>query len=105
MLVEYSFQNSAVLLGADLLDHVEDLADELLLDDLEELVLLEVLAGDVQRQIVRVHDSVHEAQVLGHHVLEVVGDEDATDEELDVLHLLAVVGEHVVGALLGHVEE
>ena len=36
------------------------LSDEFLLDDLEELVLLEILARDVQGKVIRVNDSADE---------------------------------------------
>ena len=44
-----------VLVSVDLLDHVERLANELLLDDLEQLVLLESLTRHVQRQIIGIN--------------------------------------------------
>ena len=71
-----------VVFLADFLDHVEGLADKFLLDDLEQLVLLEGLAGDVQGKIIRVHDSADERQVLRHHVLKVISDEHAAHKHL-----------------------
>ena len=94
-----------VVLVTQLLQHVDDLADQLLLDDLEELVLLQVLSADVQGQIVRVDDTADEAQVAGDHVLEVVGDEDAAHVQPDVLSLGAVVPQHVRGRHTRHVQQ
>ena len=48
------------------------LANELLLDDLQELVLLQSLARHVKRQIVRVNNSAKESEVLGNKVLELI---------------------------------
>merc|ERR1719272_2387689 len=56
-----------------------------------ELVLLEGLAGNVERQVVRVDDAGDEAEVLWHHVLKVVGDKHTPDVHLDGVLPLAVV--------------
>ena len=39
-------------------------------------MLLQRLPGHVEREVVRVHNAAHKAEVVEHHVLEVVGDED-----------------------------
>lgn len=49
--------------------------------------------------------STDKGEVFGHHVLKVVGDEDAAHIELDGVHLLAVVVEHVEGGVLGDEED
>ena len=95
----------SVLFLVDLLDHVEGLTDELLLDDLEELVLLESLTRHVKWEIIRVHNSTDKGKVLGHHVFKVVGDEDTSDVKLDLVNLLPIVGEHVIGSSLGDEED
>ena len=99
------FPELDVVFIADLLDHVESFTDELLLDDLEELVLLEGFTGNVEGKIIGVDNALHKGQVLGHHVFEVIGDEDTSDVHLDEVDLLAVVGEHVLGGLLGDEED
>ena len=77
-----------VLLLGDLCEHLEALLHEILLDDSQDLVLLQGLAGDVQRQILRVHHALHEVQPLRHQLLAVVHDEDAAHVQLDVVALL-----------------
>jgi hypothetical protein len=57
-------------------------------DDLQDLVLLEGLSGDVEGKILRVDDSSDEIEVLGDEVLAVVHDEDSSDVELNVVPLL-----------------
>merc|ERR1712167_297727 len=66
-----------VLVLRELVEHLDRLLDEVLLDDLEDLVLLERLARDVERQVLRVDDALDELEELGHDVLAVVHDEDA----------------------------
>jgi hypothetical protein len=69
-------------------EEIETLLDDVLADDLENLILLESFAGDVQREILRVHDTFDEVEVLGNDVLAVVHDEYSADIELDVITLL-----------------
>ena len=76
-----------VLLLSNLCEHLEALLDQVLLDDAQDLVLLQGLAGDVQRQILRIHHALHEVQPLGHELLAVVHDEDSSHVELDVVPL------------------
>lgn len=49
-----------VLVGGDLLQHVEGFAHELFLDDFDEFVLLQRLARHVEGQVVRVHDALQQ---------------------------------------------
>jgi hypothetical protein len=51
-----------------------------LADDLEDLVLLEGPTRSVEREILRVDDTLDEAGVLGDEILAVVQDEDAAIE-------------------------
>ncbi|KAI3479872.1 hypothetical protein L1887_58069 [Cichorium endivia] len=93
-----------VLVLGDLGDHVEGLLDDVLADDLEDLVLLERLARDVEGQVLRVDDALDKVEVFGDDVLAVVHDEDAADVELDVVALLLGLKE-IEGGALGHKEE
>ena len=94
-----------IVLFADLLDHVKRLADQLLLDDLEQLVLLQRLTRHIQREVIGVDDALHERQVLGHHVLEVGRNEDAAHVHLYEVDRLPVVLEHVARGRLGNEEQ
>ena len=51
------------------------------------------------------YHSPDEGQVLGHHVFKVVSDEDPAHVHLDVVHLLAIVLEHVCRRCLGHKQD
>jgi hypothetical protein len=77
-----------ILILGDLVEELDALLDEILLDDLEDLVLLEHLAGDVERQVLRVHDALHEAEPLGDELLTIVHDEHPPHVQLDVVGLL-----------------
>ena len=93
-----------VLVLGDVVEQLQTLLDEVLADHLQDLTLLQHLSRDVQRQILRVDDASHEAQVLGDQLLAVVHDEDATHVQLDVVALLLVL-EHVERGSLRHVEQ
>lgn len=93
-----------VLVLGDLLEQLDALLDEVLADDLEDLALLEHLAGDVQRQVLRVDESLHEVQVLGHQFLTVVHDEDTSHVELDGVLALLIL-EEIEGRPLGDEEQ
>ena len=82
-----------VLVLRDLGEEVKALLDKVLADDLENLVLLQRLTRDVERQILGVDDTLDEVEVLGDEVLAVVHDEDAADVELDVVALLLLLEE------------
>jgi hypothetical protein len=89
-----------VLVLRELREEVEALLRHVLLDDLEDLVLLERLARDVEREVLGVDDALDEGELLGHELLAVVHDEDAADVELDVVRLLAAALEEVEGRAL-----
>lgn len=84
-LVELS---KVVLVLRDLAEEVHALLDDVLSDDLENLVLLQGLTRDVEREILRVNDTLDEVEVLGDEVLAIVHDEDTANIELDVVALL-----------------
>ena len=89
---------------SDLGEELEGLLDDVLADDLHDLVLLQGLTGQVEGQVLRVDDTLDEAEPLGDEVGGVVGDEDAADVKLDVV--LGLLGlEEVEGGTLGDVED
>mmetsp|Transcript_31131 Transcript_31131/g.52449 ORF Transcript_31131/g.52449 Transcript_31131/m.52449 type:complete len:231 (-) Transcript_31131:897-1589(-) len=79
-----------VVLGEGL-DHGEDLADEFLLDGLEDLGLLEDLTRDVEGEVLGVDDALDEGEVLWDEEVKVIGDEDALDKELEASGDLGVL--------------
>merc|ERR1719261_970370 len=89
----------------DLAKELDALFDNVLLDDLEDLVLLERLAGDVERQVLRVDDALDKGQPLGDEVLAVVHDEDAAHVQLDVARVLLLRLEEVERRALRHEED
>jgi len=92
-----------LLVLGDFLEELQALAHEVLADDLDDLRLLEHLAADVERQVLRVHDALHEAEPLRHEFLAVVHDENAAHVELHVVLLLVL--EEVEWGTLRHVEQ
>ena len=82
-----------VLVLGDLADELEGLLDEVLADDLEDLVLLESLARDVEGQVLGVDDTLDEVEVFGDQILAVVHNEDTSDVELDIIALLLALKE------------
>ena len=77
-----------VLVLRDLGEEVKALLDKVLADDLENLVLLQRLTRDVERQILGVDDTLDEVQVFRNELITVVHDEHASDIKLDVVTLL-----------------
>lgn len=71
---------------------------------LEDLALLQGLAGDVEGQVLRVDDALDEREPLGDELLAVVHDEHAAHVQLDVVGLLLVL-KHVEGRALGDVQD
>jgi hypothetical protein len=66
--------------------------------------LLEHLTREVEREIFRVDDTLDEAKPLGNEFLAVIGDEDASDVELDVV-LFPLGFEEVKGSSFGDKED
>ncbi len=93
-----------VLVLGEFVDQLHAFLDQVLADDLQDLVLLEHLTGNVERQVLGVDDALDEVQVLGDELLAVVHDEDAPDVQLDVVLLLLVL-EQVEGSSLGNEEQ
>ena len=88
----------------DLVEKLERLLHDVLLDDLHDLVLLEGLARQVERKVLRVDNTLDEAEPLGNEVGGIVSDEDAANVELDVV--LGLLGlEQVEGSTLGDEED
>merc|ERR1712032_948042 len=85
--------------------HFEALAHELLAHDLQHLVLLKGLTGDVQRQVVGVDDARDEVEVLGKQILELVGDQNLAHIQTQAGRTLVVVIVLVVGRFLGHEQD
>jgi hypothetical protein len=90
-----------LLVLGNLVEALDAALDEVLADDLEDLVLLQRLARDVERQVLRVDDALDKVEPLGNQLLAVVHDEDAAHVELDVVELLARL-EHVEGRAAWH---
>merc|ERR1719470_10451 len=83
---------------------LHDLLYQVLPDDLQDLVLLEHLSGDVKGEILRVNDTLDKVEVLRDEILAVVHDEDPPHVQLDVVLTLLVL-EQVEGSSLGDEEE
>lgn len=77
-----------VLVLSNFSDEVEGLLDNVFADNLEDLVLLECLTRDVEREVFRVDNTLDEVEILRDKVLAIVHNEDAADIELDVIALL-----------------
>ncbi|PTD13153.1 hypothetical protein FCULG_00004790 [Fusarium culmorum] len=93
-----------LLVLCDLLEELKRLLDDVLLDDLHDLVLLESLTRQVEREILRVDNTLDEAEPLRDEVGGVVSDEDTADVELDVV--LGLLGlEEIKGSALGNEED
>merc|ERR1719261_233787 len=89
----------------DLAEQLDALLDNVLLDHLKDLVLLQGLTRDVERQILGVDDALDKGEPLGDEILAVVHDEDAAHVELDVARVLLLGLEEVKGRTLGHKED
>jgi len=83
-----------------LLEELEALLGDVLLDDLQDFVVLEILSGDVEGEILGVNNTSDEAKIFRDEVFAVVHDEDSSDVEFDVVFLLLGF-EHVEGSSLG----
>jgi hypothetical protein len=82
-----------LLVLGDFSEEVEALLHEVLADDLKDLVLLESLTRDVERQVLGIDDTFDEVEVLGDQILAVIHNEDTSDVELDVIALLLTLEE------------
>mmetsp|Transcript_10905 Transcript_10905/g.28681 ORF Transcript_10905/g.28681 Transcript_10905/m.28681 type:complete len:633 (+) Transcript_10905:1264-3162(+) len=69
-------------------EHVHAALDDGLADDLEDLVLLEHLAGNVEGQVLGIDDTLDEAKPLGDDLLAVIHNEHLLHVQLDVVELL-----------------
>ena len=97
------FVELLTILG-NLVEELESLLDNVLLDHLHDLVLLQCLTGQVEGQVLRVDNTLDEAQPLRDEVSRIIGNEDATDVELDVV--LGLLGlEEIEGGALGNEED
>lgn len=87
-----------VLVLCDLVEELNALLDQVLLDDLEDLVLLQHLTGDVEGQVLAVNNALHKGQPLGDELLAVVHDEHPAHIQLDVVALLPERTEQAMSA-------
>jgi hypothetical protein len=76
-----------VLVLGNLTEKFHAFLDNVLAYDFEDLILLECLARNVERQIFRVDDTLDEVQIFRNQIL-AVHDENAADVKLDVVALL-----------------
>ena len=90
-----------VVLGVlcDLVEELETLLDNVLADDLEDLALLENLTRDVERKILRIHNSLHKVEILGNKLLAVFHDEHSPHVQFDVVLDLPVLKQVKRGSL------
>jgi len=68
--------------------HFKALLHQILLDHAKDFVLLQSFAGDVQWQVLRIHDALHHVQPLWHKLVAIVHNEDTADVKLNVVALL-----------------
>ena len=92
------------LILGNLSEHLEALLDDILSHDLEDLVLLESLTRDVERQVLRVDNSLNEREPVWDNFLAIIHDENSTDVQLDVVFLLFGL-EEIEGSSLRNEEE
>lgn len=78
---------------SDFTNEVKRLLDKILANDLQNLILLKSLTGNVKWKILRINDTLDKVKVLGDELLAVVHDEDTADVELDVVTLLLLFEE------------
>jgi len=76
-----------ILVLRNLAEDVHALLNDVFADDLQNLILLESLTRDVQRQVLRINDTLDEVEVLGNEVFTIVHNKDAADIELDIVAL------------------
>lgn len=93
-----------LLVFSDFSEHFKALLDEVLADNLQNLVLLEHLTRNVERQVLRVDDTLHEVEPFRDQFVAVIHNEDTADVQLDVIALLLGL-EQVEGSTLGDKED
>jgi ParB-like chromosome segregation protein Spo0J len=93
-----------LLVLGNLAEELENLLDDVLLDDLHDLVLLKGLTRQVEREILRIDNTLDEAQPLRNEISGIISDEDTADVELDVV--LGLLGlEQIERSTLGNEED
>ncbi|GFE53050.1 PR domain zinc finger protein 10 [Babesia ovis] len=92
------------LLLSKLSEELQALLNQVLADNLKDLVLLKDFSADVKRKVLRVDNTLDEAEPLRDKLFTVVHDEHTTHIELDVVLLLAVL-EHVEWSTLRYKEK
>lgn len=70
---------------SDLVEELQGLLDNVLLDDFHNLVLLKGFTRQVQGKVLRVDDTLNEAQPFRDEISGIISDEDSTNVELDVV--------------------
>ena len=93
-----------LLVLGKLRDHLKGLLHNVLTNDLENLVLLERLTRNVERQVLGVNNALHKVEVFWDKLLAVVSDEHTTDIKANVVALLLRL-EHIEGSTLGNVQK
>mmetsp|Transcript_22146 Transcript_22146/g.45306 ORF Transcript_22146/g.45306 Transcript_22146/m.45306 type:complete len:376 (-) Transcript_22146:686-1813(-) len=96
---------AGILLLRQLLHQLENLPHKLLRDHFHDLVLLELLAGHIQRQVVGVDHAPHEVEIARQQLVELLCNKDAAHEKLHLGLLLPVIVHHVEGCLLRQEED
>jgi hypothetical protein len=88
----------------DLVEHLKRLLDDILADNLHDLVLLKSLTGQVEREILRIDNTLDEAEPLRNEIGAVISDEYTANVELDVV-LSALGLKEIEGSALGNKED
>jgi hypothetical protein len=76
-----------ILVLRDLAKDVHAFLDDVLANDLQDLILLKGLTGNVEREVLGVNDTFDEVEVFGYKILAIIHDEDAAHIKLDVVAL------------------
>lgn len=93
-----------LLVLGNLVEQLKRLLDNVLLDDLHDLVLLKSLTRQVERKVLRVDNTLDEAEPLRDELSGIVSDEDTANVELDVV--LGLLGlKEIERSALGNVED
>ncbi|KAH3670932.1 hypothetical protein OGAPHI_000643 [Ogataea philodendri] len=77
-----------LLVLSDLVESLNKLLDNVLSDNLQDLVLLQHLSGQVQWQVLRVNHTSDERKPFWNELLSLIGNEHSSDVQLDVVLLL-----------------